>query len=431
MSETLALTPYSISEEETAKHILSAALRAEAKQVLETTDFPTTRSEAWKYTRVAKIKNTKFTTGHFPLWRGTEGEDIAAQISQFTIPGLEGSVVVFVNGFYVPRLSDIKAENGLEVLTLSENPALATELGKLVPLDNEIFSALNTYYAQDGVVVRIAKKAVIEQSIQVIFLNTGTQSYSGNRNLVICEDFASAHVVFNYVSLDAESCFTNAISEIYVGANAHLKIDKIQQESASSFNITSEFVDQGKDAVFTINTITLDGGLVRNNLNIEVQGQNSESNLSGAYILKGKQHVDNHTVVDHKVAHCISNELYKGVIDDQATAVFNGKVFVRKDAQKINAFQSNGNVLLSDSATANSKPELEIYADDVKCSHGSTTGQLDEEAVFYLRARGLSEKSARALMVSAFIGDVIEKIENEAVQDYVNTLIEEKFGWVK
>jgi Fe-S cluster assembly protein SufD len=164
-------------------------------------------------------------------------------------------------------------------------------------------------------------------------------------------------------------------------------------------------------------------------LNIEVNGENCESNLNGAYLLKGKQHIDNHSVVDHKVPNCNSNELYKGVIDDKGTAVFNGKVFVRKDAQKINAFQSNGNVLMTDDASVNSKPELEIYADDVKCSHGSTTGQLDEEAVFYLRARGLSEKSARKLMVSAFIGDVLDKIENEDVLNYTHRLLESRFGW--
>lgn len=424
MSETLVAAPYTIAENAQQAYILPSAQRDEAKHVLETTDFPTSRTEAWKYTRVAKIKNTKFKTQ-------AAAEVIPLQRGKYEIPGLKGSVLVFVNGFYASELSEIKAEDGLEIAALSENEVFRAELGKLVPLENEIFSSLNTYYAQDGVAIRIAKKAVIQQSIQVLFINTGEQSYSGNRNLLICEDFASAHVVFNYVSLDAETCFTNSISEIHVGTNTHLKIDKIQDEAPGNYNIISEFVDQGKDSVFTINTITLDGGLVRNNLYIEVQGENSETNLSGAYILKGKQHVDNHTIVDHKVAHCVSNELYKGVIDDQATAVFNGKVFVRKDAQKINAFQSNGNVLLSDSATANSKPELEIYADDVKCSHGSTTGQLDEEAIFYLRARGLSEKSARALMVSAFIGDVIEKIENEAVQTYVYAKIEEKFGWVK
>lgn len=427
MSETLVAAPYTIAENAQQAYILPSAQRDEAKHILETTDFPTSRTEAWKYTRVAKIKNTKF-----KIEKSSPLISLpSADGGKYEIPGLTGSVVVFVNGFYAPELSEIKAENGLEIVALSENTVLRAELGKLVPLENEIFSSLNTYYAQDGVAIRIAKKAVIEQSVQVLFINTGELSYSGNRNLLICEDFASAHIVFHYASSAAENCFTNSISEIYVGTNAHLTIDKIQDEAPGNYNIVSEFVDQGKDAVFTINTITLDGGLVRNNLYIEVQGENSETNLSGAYILKGKQHVDNHTIVDHKVAHCLSNELYKGVIDDQATAVFNGKVFVRKDAQKINAFQSNGNVLLSDSATANSKPELEIYADDVKCSHGSTTGQLDEEAIFYLRARGLSEKSARALMVSAFIGDVIEKIENEAVQEFVYAKIEEKFGWVK
>ena len=170
--------------------------------------------------------------------------------------------------------------------------------------------------------------------------------------------------------------------------------------------------------------------LVRNNLNIEVNGENCTSNLNGAYLLKNRQHVDNHTIVDHKVPNCNSNEMYKGVIDDNSTAVFNGKVFVRKDAQKINAFQSNGNVLLTDDAAINSKPELEIYADDVKCSHGSATGPLDEEAVFYLRARGLSEKSARKLLVSAFVQEVFDRIENETFMAYIERCLDERFRWI-
>lgn len=403
--------------------LLSKELRSQAAELIASTDFPTSRTEAWKYTRVVKIKNTKFSIKEssplIPLQRG-----------KWEIPNLQGSIVVFVNGIYDADLSKIETENGLEVVALSQTNTFSTELGKLVPLENEIFSALNTFYAQDGVGIRITKNTQILQSVQVIFITTGENSYAGNRNIIICEDFAKAHISFNYVSLESSTSFNNSITEIHVGTNANLTIDKIQQESNTNFDIVSEFVNQSKDSTFTINTITLDGGLVRNNLNIMVNGQNCETNLSGAYILNGKQHVDNHTIVDHKVAHCESNELYKGVIDEQATAVFNGKVFVRKDAQKINAFQSNGNVLLSDDATVNSKPELEIYADDVKCSHGSTTGQLDEEAVFYLRARGISEKGARALMVSAFIGEVLEKIEHEAVLAYVHTRIEEKFGWV-
>jgi Fe-S cluster assembly protein SufD len=422
MSELIS-EKYTIQTEISANFLLPENLREKANEILETTEFPTTRTEAWKYTRLTKIKNGVFKAVDLRLK--------AIDLTPFLIPKVEGSVMVFVNGIFAKELSKIEVESGLELVSLAENNIFEVAVGQQIPLENEVFSALNTYYAQDGIGVRIAKKTELKQSIQVIFISTTENSYSGARNVISCEDFASAHIVLNYVSLDANATFNNSLTEIHVGTNANLTIDKIQQEVDSSFNITSEFVNQEKDSTFTINTITLDGALVRNNLTIAVDGQNSETNLSGAYILKGKQHVDNHTVVDHKVAHCQSNELYKGVIDDQATAVFNGKVFVRKDAQKINAFQSNGNVLLSDNATVNSKPELEIYADDVKCSHGSTTGQLDEEAIFYLRARGISEKGARALMVSAFIGDVIEKIENEAVQEYVYGKLEEKFGWVK
>ena len=203
----------------------------------------------------------------------------------------------------------------------------------------------------------------------------------------------------------------------------------MQSEPGADFHFSREVVKQHKDSNMTINTLTLNGNFVRNDVGISVAGQNAESNLNGAYILRNNQLVDHHTVVDHLVANCQSNELYKGVLYDKSTAVFNGKVFVRQDAQKINAFQSNGNVLMSDDATVNSKPELEIYADDVKCSHGSTTGQLDEEAIYYLRARGLSEKSAKELLVSAFIADVLNKIENKEVIDYVNVTLSKSLGW--
>jgi Fe-S cluster assembly protein SufD len=425
MSEISMETAYQIDvQHSSAPFILSESLRNEAQHILANLDFPTTRTEAWKYTRVAKIKNTQFRIQQ-------ENTLTKSDIEAFLIPNISGSVFVFVNGFFAENLSSLVPENGLDLVALSTNTHFNEKIGTETRLENEIFTAINTVYAQDGIGIQIVKNAQIEQTVQVIFISTGTQAYSGNRNIISCGDFAKAHIVLNYVSLNAENTFNNTVSEIYVGTNAHLTIDKIQQESNTNYSINSEFVHQEKDSNFTINTITIDGLLVRNNLEINVNGQNCESNLSGAYILKDKQLVDNHTVVDHKVANCQSNELYKGVIDDQATAVFNGKVFVRQDAQKINAFQSNGNVLLSDSASINSKPELEIYADDVKCSHGSTAGQLDEEAVFYLRARGLSEKSARALMVTAFIGEVLEKIENEAVNEYVNELIFDKFGWVR
>lgn len=424
MSTTIEDTKYTIETiGNNNKFILSDQLRSEADQVLATTDFPTTRTEAWKYTRVAKIKNTSFKTQSV-----TSGK---INIQDFLVPGISGSVLVFINGFYSKENSIIETESGIEIVALSESKSFSDKLGSIIPVNNSIFTALNTYYAQDGVGIKVAKKAPIKQHIQIVSITSGENRYAGIRNIILCEDSSSVHLTFNHVSIKASSCFSNVISEIHVGENAQLTINKIQQESNSNYSINYESVVQEKNSTFSINTITLNGSLVRNDLNIEVKGENCETHLNGAYILKDKQHIDNHTVVDHKVAHCQSNELYKGVIDGQATAVFNGKVFVRKDAQKINAFQSNGNILLSDNATVNSKPELEIYADDVKCSHGSTTGQLDEEAVFYLRTRGISEKSARALMVSAFIGDVLEKVANKNVQSYIENQIEQQFGWAK
>ena len=272
---------------------------------------------------------------------------------------------------------------------------------------------------------------MIDLPIQILHITEGEKTCATTRNIIIAEDNSQSNFIEAFHSYNAENTLENSITEVFVGKNTHLHIDKIQVQNDTCYHISTEQVEQDKDSTFTINTVTLNGGLIRNNLNIDVIGENCTTNLNGIYQLKGQQHVDNHTKVDHIVPNCQSNELYKGIIDEKATAVFNGKVFVRRNAQKINAFQSNGNVLLSDDATVNSKPELEIYADDVKCSHGSTTGQLDEEAVFYLRARGLSEKSARKLIVGAFINDVIEKIENEEVVAYVQQKIEERFSTTK
>lgn len=400
-------------------------LKDEHKQlsstVLETIQFPTTRTEAWKYTRLGKISNKKFTVQ----------KGIVSNISDFTI-AKNVFTIVFVNGFFDENLSSGKLPEGITCKPISEvfsNPIFASYLGKNIRLENEIFNAINTNNSTDGVFININENYVIENPIQIIHVLSGKHSISNMRNLIVCEKNAKAQIIQGYFSDNSNESFSNIITEVFVKENSQLTIDKVQYEEDNCYQIATEQVEQEKNSTFTINTITLNGGLVRNNLNIEVKGENCTTNLNGAYLLKGNQHVDNHTLVDHKAAHCESHELYKGVVNDKSTAVFNGKVFVRKDAQKINAFQSNANVLLSDDSTINSKPELEIYADDVKCSHGSTTGQLDEEAVFYLRARGLSEKSARKLMISAFINDVIEKIDNEEVKSFVFNLLQERFDW--
>jgi Fe-S cluster assembly protein SufD len=397
--------------------VVDEAKRQEAIGSLEQLNFPTSRVEAWKYTRVTKISKKEFYIQSAAI----------KSIDSFKIKNLDSHVLVFVNGFFQKELSSTTEETGIEISPLSNSTTVLT--GHLDLPTDDVFNALNTAFSMDGVAIKIGAGKSLSKPVEVIHIQTGNAVISNSRNSIIAEKNTQAHILFNYYSENASQCFSNVVTEIEVGVNAQLTIDKIQCESDENYFVSTEQVTQDKDSIFTINTITLNGELVRNNLNIAVNGSNCTTNLYGAYLTKGKQHVDNHTVVDHKVAHCNSNELYKGVMDDDSTAVFNGKVFVRKDAQKINAFQSNGNVLLSGNATVNSKPELEIYADDVKCSHGSTTGQLDEDAVFYLRARGLSDKNARKLLVSAFIGDVLNNISSEAVRAHIDKILFTRFGW--
>ncbi len=421
MSELLNSTEIDLIDTNGFVGVLAADYKQKASKVLDTIQFPTTRTEAWKYTRLGKISNKKFT-----IQKGT-----ISDISNYKI-SKEAYTIVLVNGMMDTSLSSKILPDGVICTSIKEaisNDKFNSLLGKNLNLENEIFHSINTQNATDGSFIVIKEKTTLEKSIQLIHILTGERTISNVRNIIISEKSSQAHIVQSFFSENANESFTNGVTEIFVEENAHLSFDKIQFEEDTCFHISTEQVEQAKNSTFTINTITLNGGLVRNNLNIEVKGQNCCTNLNGAYLLKGNQHVDNHTMVDHLAPKCESHELYKGVVNDKSTAVFNGKVFVRKDSQKINAFQSNANVLLSDEATINSKPELEIYADDVKCSHGSTTGQLNEEAVFYLRARGLSEKSARKLIISAFIDEVIKKIDNDEVKVFVFGLLHKRFDW--
>ena len=398
--------------------VLNEALRANALTYLSENAFPTTRTEAWKYTRLTKIKNNSL---HIAS---------AAPFAELAPIDAAAISLVFVNGHFDATRSASDFPAGMKVIPLSQmDEAERNVLGEIDAQKTDLFSAINTAYATDGVYIHVSARVQIAPTIAITHITTGDHVLVNLRHIIHLEKFAELNMIQQNTTDSGENAFSNIINQVYVGENARLTIDKLQNESEHAFHHATEFINQQKDSVFTINTITLNGGWVRNNLNCFVNGVNCETNLNGAYVLTGNQHVDNHTVVDHMVAHCNSNELYKGVIDGKATAVFNGKVFVRKDAQKINAFQSNGNVLMSLDASVNSKPELEIYADDVKCSHGSTTGQLDEEAVFYLRARGLSEASARQLMVGAFINDVFEKIENEHVVAWIHDEISKRFNW--
>jgi len=397
--------------------LFSEQKRTNSFNLLSKLQFPTTKDEAWKYTRLGKISG-----GNYQLKEGTK-ETILTEL----IEKLEGTILVFVNGKYAIELSKIQPEVGVSISPIHRVDKTWLEANTSVGKNQEeLFLLLNDYFAQDGVAIEIEKNTQSSQTVQVLNYITENNSLVATRNAIVIKEGASVELAMSYYSEKETISFSSHITEITIENNANFTLHKIQNENSSNLTIATEEIKQGKDSSFTLHTYTLDGGLIRNNVNANVEGQNSESNLYGVYLLNEKQHVDNHTTIDHQVAHCLSNELYKGVLSDQSTGVFNGKVFVRKDAQKINAFQSNANVLLSDLASMNSKPELEIYADDVKCSHGSTTGQIDEEALFYLRARGISEKKAKLLMIDAFIGEVIEKNTNEAVKEKIYALLQHK-----
>ncbi len=390
----------------------SSAHAQEAANRLARQDFPGRKSEAWKYTRVGKLVNStvKRATSTIPAER-------------FFIDQLDSYKIIISNGNL--ETSNLPSLNGVVVKQIEESDQYLNSLTD----KEEIFTNINTAFDHDGVLIHVPKNVVLDKPIEIVNVIDGQATIAQPRKLIVIEQSAQAHVIDGYYSAESGFAFTNGVVEIIVKENARLHLDKIQYESGDHWNISSEYVYQESNSNFTINTVTLNGGTVRNGLNIIVDGENCETNLNGLYLLKENQHVDNHTLVDHKKPNCTSSELYKGMIDDSATGVFNGKVFVRQDAQKIEAFQQNNNIVMTDQATMNAKPELEIYADDVKCSHGSTTGQFDEEAVFYLRSRGIGEDKARKLLVAAFAGDVLNKITNEMVRTHIDKLLNERFGW--
>ncbi|HEY9081935.1 MAG TPA: Fe-S cluster assembly protein SufD [Vicingaceae bacterium] len=396
-------------------------LRNNAQNELKELDFPTSKTEYWKYTRLGKIVNNTYTLG--------QPEKI--DITNFLIPNLEAQVLVIINGHIATDLSDFTSVDGVTLTSLSAAKKqgferLKKHFNQFTQDKKEIFLALNNAFHTDGIYLEVAKNKIVEKPLHIINITTGNNTISLSRNLFTANAGSQVKIIESFINIRGEKNFNNHVTEIFVAENAHLEYNKIQDKKETNFSVATEQVYQEANSNFTINTATFNGALVRNNLNIEVDASNCETNLNGLYLGKNKDHIDNHTVVDHKKPHCNSNEVYKGILDDESTGVFNGKVFVRQDAQITNAFQQNNNILLTDNATVNSKPELEIYADDVKCSHGSTTGQIDEEAIFYLQSRGISKKGALKLMINAFAKDALERISIEALQAYIDNKIEQE-----
>lgn len=388
-------------------------IQKKAVNALAKLDFPTTKDEYYKYTRLNKIANAKLHIGEI-----SNGEiDLRAVL-------VSDQFLIIENGIF---RKDLSAFNTAEVNVLIEDTA---NLKDTTANENDLFQTLNIAAAKQTVYISIPKNTKWEKPVQIIYINTSEHVMANTHLVIESEIGGQANIITNFISSKtAPTSFSNHFTEVRVAENAHITLDKIQ--AGNGWYIGSENINQGHNSTFKINTITLKGDIVRNNLNINVEGENCETYLNGAVITKNSQLVDNHTFVNHLISNCMSDENYKYVLDDKSTGVFNGRVIVQQDAQKINAYQQNGNVLLSDYAKINSKPELEIYADDVKCSHGSTTGQLDEDALFYLQARGISKEKARKILVSAFVREVLEDIDNTQLMAYVNSILTNEFGWTE
>jgi Fe-S cluster assembly protein SufD len=394
------------------------AIRKSAFDQLMKSGLPHAKNEEYKFTNLTKVLEKKVPFG------SSSPASVKVDADQFAIAGLEAYQLVFVNGILDESLSDMIAFEGVSIKPLSEAIYEDDSLfNSTVDDSDDSFVIMNTAFANNGIVIEVKDKVVLDKPIMLQYV--GNQEDYAVRNLFSFGKFAEATIIEKFDSIDTAK-FSNIVNEISIDEQANIKYFKIENDRADSLHINNTFVTQQKDSTFTANTIALNGEMVRNNLNIKLEAEGCEAYMNGLYLLSGKTHVDNHTVVDHTKPNAYSNELYKGIMDDKSTGVFNGKIFVRQDAQKTNAFQSNKNILLTNDATVNTKPQLEIWADDVKCSHGCTTGQIDKDALFYLQARGIKKDKALAILLHAFASDVLENLENNAIQDYVEAIITER-----
>lgn len=379
-------------------------LRKQAMARFAELGFPTPRLEDWRFTNVAPLAKSAFALG-VPSTNGAAPADVARL---GLAPGL-----VFVDGCFREDLSVLP--EGVSV----ERPV---QLPDEVPAG--AFAALNTAFATDGFTIRVSAGATVADPVHVLFV--GTDKACHPRNTIVVEKGAQARIVETYASLEGRAHWTNSVTRVDVAANATLEHTRLQLENDAAFHVAATHLRQERDSNYTSHAVTCGGRLVRNEIVASLDGENISCTLNGLYLTRGEQHVDNHTWIEHRKPHCESHELYKGILDGKSSAVFAGRIHVFEDAQKTDAFQASRSLLLSDTAVVDNLPQLEIYADDVKCSHGSTTGQLDKDALFYLRSRGLAPEQARRMLVRAFAGEVGERIGVDAARERVESLLAER-----
>ncbi len=403
--------------------------RSAALENLKQYGIPGNKHEEWKYTRI----NALFQQ---PLALGTSSALTKADLPSYRLPDAENAIeLFFINGIFQTGLSYVGDEITVMPLETAQTSSFAhiveTHLGHSSKYHPDGINALNGAFVHNGVFMHVAAGKQVEQPVYIYYINDSRTeaTLALPRTLLYVGTNASIQVAEQHITIGNETSFSNQVTEVIVERDALVNFYIIQHDGSNANQVcTTHFRQIGK-SVTNATTISLSGGLIRNNLNMVMEAEHGEAHMFGLYLLDGKTQVDNHTIVDNAMPHCFSNELYKGIMDGESTGVFNGKIFVRKDAQKTNAYQSNKNILLSDNASANTKPQLEILADDVKCSHGCTIGKLDEEAMFYLRARGIGEKTAQALLLHAFAIDILDNIKIPALRAYVDQLISKRLDF--
>jgi len=396
-------------------------LRKRALDVFASLSFPTTREEDWRFTNVSPATKIPF--------HNTALEPAAKVSTQDILPYLADAAgwrIVFVDGRYSETLSNLPREFVAGNLFHADkgDSVLQQFLGALVPADHNAFTAWNTASLQDLAFLRIPSGFQGLSPVYVLFVSTASEdAVSFPRTLALLDKGSQATLVESYVTLDEGRVLTNAVTEVVLGEGAVLQHVKLQQESSRGYHIASTHVSQGRDSSYTSLSVTLGSGLSRDDLCVTLAGPGGDCTLNGLYLIGGEQHTDHHTTIDHATPHGTSRELYKGILDGKGRAIFNGRIIVRKDAQKTDAEQTNRNLLLSPAARVNSIPQLEILADDVKCRHGATIGHLDEDAMFYLQARGISEASARRMLMQSFVREVTDRITTERVRESVEHMV--------
>ncbi|MCC6840164.1 MAG: Fe-S cluster assembly protein SufD [Flavobacteriales bacterium] len=395
---------------------------AEALALVQTLPVPTSKTEAWKYTRVAKLFNFAYTA--------PSGDAPVELPPRLPFPATR---VVFVNGHFRRDLSDeLKADKGVVIDSITHHLAhgpLQANYGRIAPIGDRLFTAMNAAGPTDGLIILAVKGAQTTKPVHVLRITTGNGGpmLIQPRDLIMLHEGAKVELIDEHVAIgNAASSLVNSVRECVVGDGAELTLHMAQNEPDGPADIGLDAVEVAAGGHFSVDTTTLHGTLVRNELFVSLAGAGAHAELNGTYLLNGTAHADNHTCISHDVADCTSDELYKGIVAGKATGVFNGRVYVRQDAQRTRAYQRNANVLAGDDARVYSKPELEIYADDVKCSHGCTIGRMDEQALFYLRSRGVGEAEARRLMAHAFVTEVVERIANAEWRTHLTGLIDTK-----